>query len=117
MCSEIIAIMRDHWDLPPDCNEGELFTYAEILFDRIEAGEQKRALYAFLAEVQAKLDIPESSASREIIDRAMRPNFDRVRLDKRLDVLFLFSWSKRSQKPAIQVGASLRAAHGADARE
>jgi hypothetical protein len=35
----IIAIMQSSWDLPADCNEGELFTYAEILFDRIRAGE------------------------------------------------------------------------------
>ena len=69
---EIIAIMRDYWDMPPDCNDGELFTYAEILFDRIGAGEEKAALCAYLADVQAKLDIPESSAPQQIIDRAMR---------------------------------------------
>ena len=69
--SEIIAIMRDYWDLPPDCNDGELFTYAEILFDRIVAGVENPALYAYLADVQAKLDIPESSAYQEIVDRAI----------------------------------------------
>jgi hypothetical protein len=68
---EIITAMRDNWDLPPDCNDGELFTYAEILFDRIEVGEEKSALYAYLVEVQAKLDIPESSATQLIIDRAV----------------------------------------------
>ena len=36
--SGIIAIMQSSWDLPVDCNEGELFAYAEILFDRISGG-------------------------------------------------------------------------------
>jgi hypothetical protein len=27
--------MRDNWDLPADCDAGELFAYAQILFDRI----------------------------------------------------------------------------------
>jgi hypothetical protein len=68
----IDEIMRSHWDLPSDCNDGELFTYAEILFDRIEAGAGKEALYAYLADVQtSKLDIPESSAHREIVNRAV----------------------------------------------
>ena len=31
----IIDIMKSCWDLPADCNEGELFAYAEVLFDRI----------------------------------------------------------------------------------
>ena len=31
----ILEIMNSCWDLPSDCNEGELFTYAEVLFDRI----------------------------------------------------------------------------------
>ena len=30
----IIAIMKSCWDFPADCNEGELFTYAEVLFDQ-----------------------------------------------------------------------------------
>jgi hypothetical protein len=79
---EIIAIMRDNWDLPPDCNDGELFTYAKILFDRIEAGNEEPALHAYLVEVQAKLDIPESSVPQIIIDRALglKPvHFGRVR--------------------------------------
>jgi hypothetical protein len=42
----IIAIMKSCWDLPADCNEGELFTYAEVLFDRIQAGYNHDALYA-----------------------------------------------------------------------
>ena len=32
---EILNVMRDTWDLPADCNEGELFAYAETLYDRI----------------------------------------------------------------------------------
>ena len=36
----IIGVMRDHWDLPADCDDGELFTYAEILLDRIGAGDR-----------------------------------------------------------------------------
>jgi hypothetical protein len=67
----ILAVMRDWWDLPADCNEGELFAYAEELFDRIRAGESKDSLYAYLADVQInKLEMPESSAFREIVDRA-----------------------------------------------
>ena len=67
----IVAIMRDHWDLPPDCNDGELFTYAEILFDRIEAGHGREELYPYLADIQTdKLDISASSAHREIVVRA-----------------------------------------------
>ena len=69
---EIKALMRQYWDLPPDCNEGELFTYAEILFDRIEAGEREAALYPYLADVQANaLHMPISEAYREIVDRSI----------------------------------------------
>jgi hypothetical protein len=68
----ILAIMRGSWDLPADCNEGELFTYAEILFDRIQAGESKDALYLYLAHVQVdKLEMPSSEAYREIVDRSV----------------------------------------------
>jgi len=45
----IIAIMKSCWDLPADCNEGELFTYAEVLLDRIQTGGNHDALYAYLA--------------------------------------------------------------------
>ena len=70
--SRVVAIMRGHWDLPSDCNDGELFTYAEIPFDRIEAGEDKEALYRYLGDVQTnKLAISESSAHREIVNRAV----------------------------------------------
>ena len=67
----IISIMSSYWDFPADCNEGELFTYAEVLFDRIEAGEGVDALYGYLADVQVrKLEMPSSDAHREIVDRA-----------------------------------------------
>ena len=39
--NSIVAVMRGCWDLPADCNDGELFTYAEILFDRIQAGREQ----------------------------------------------------------------------------
>jgi hypothetical protein len=68
----IIAIMKSCWDLPADCNEGELFAYAEVLFDRIRAGEDKDALHSHLAEVQTtNLEMPRSDAYREIVDRSI----------------------------------------------
>ena len=68
----IVDIMKSEWDLPADCNEGELYTYAEILFDRIEAGEDRASLYDFLAEAQVRnLEMPASGASRAIVDRAV----------------------------------------------
>ena len=71
----IIAIMKSCWDLPADCNEGELFTYAEVLFDRIQAGDNHDALYAYLADVQTnKLEMPPSDAYR-----GDRRSFDRPR--------------------------------------
>jgi hypothetical protein len=67
----IIVIMRSCWDLPSDCNEGELFTYAEVLLDRIQAGDGKDALYLYLANVQGnKLEMPKSEAYKEIVDRS-----------------------------------------------
>ena len=70
--SGIIAIMQSSWDLPVDCNEGELFAYAEILFDRIQAGESKDALYAYLGAVQVdSLDMPKSDAFKGIVDRSV----------------------------------------------
>ncbi len=66
----IVAAMREWWDLPPDCNDGELFTYAEMLLDRIEAGETREALCRFLAEIQKdRLDVAESDAPTKIVDR------------------------------------------------
>jgi hypothetical protein len=68
----ILVIMRSCWDLPADCNEGELFAYAEMLFDRIEAGNSKDGLYSYLADIQAKnLEMPGSDAWREIVDRSV----------------------------------------------
>ena len=69
---EIVQVMLDSWDLPPDCNEGELFTYAETLFDRIHAGDSKDKLYAYLSEVQVDhLEMANSDAFRAIVDRAV----------------------------------------------
>ena len=69
---EIVKVMLDTWDLPADCNEGELFTYAETLYDRIAAGDSQDQLYAYLSEVQVdKLDMAKSDAFRKIVDRAV----------------------------------------------
>ena len=57
--------------MPPDCNEGELFTYAETLYDRIAAGDSKEDLYAYLSEVQVEhLEMAKSDAFTTIVDRA-----------------------------------------------
>jgi hypothetical protein len=70
--SGIIAIMQSSWDLPADCNEGELFAYAEILLDRIQAGDSKDALYADLGKVQVdNLEMPQSDAFKSIVDRSV----------------------------------------------
>ena len=69
---EIVEVMLNTWDLPADCNEGELFTYAETLYDRIAAGDSQEKLYAYLSEVQVdKLDMAKSDAFRTIVDRAI----------------------------------------------
>ena len=69
---EIVQVMLNTWDLPPDCNEGELFTYAETLYDRIAAGEGENELYAYLSEVQVHhLELAKSDAFRTIVDRAL----------------------------------------------
>jgi hypothetical protein len=69
---KIVEIMLDTWDLPPDCNEGELFTYAERLHDRIATGDSQEQLYAYLSGVQVdKLDMAKSDAFRKIVDRAV----------------------------------------------
>jgi hypothetical protein len=68
----IIAIMKSRWDLPADCNEGELFTYAEVLYDRIRAGDNDDALYAYLADAQTnKLEMPPSDAYGDIVARSI----------------------------------------------
>ena len=69
---KIVEVMLNTWDLPPDCNEGELFTYAETLYDRIAAGETKDQLYAYLSEVQVDhLELTKSDDFRAIVDRAI----------------------------------------------
>jgi tRNA A37 N6-isopentenylltransferase MiaA len=68
----IVEVMRNTWDLPADCNEGELFTYAERLCDRIAAGDSKDELYAYLSGVQAdQLEMAKSDDFRRIVDRAL----------------------------------------------
>jgi hypothetical protein len=68
----IVEVMRNTWDLPADCNEGELFTYAERLYDRIAAGDGKAELYAYLSGVQAnQLEMAKSDDFRQIVDRAV----------------------------------------------
>ena len=69
---EIVEVMPNTWDLPADCNEGELFTYAEALYDRIAAGDSKEELYAYLSEVQVDhLEMAKSDAFSAIVDRAV----------------------------------------------
>ena len=70
--SAIVEAMRDNWDMAADCNEGELFTYAERLYDRIAAGDSKDQLYAYLSEVQVdRLEMAKSDDFRRIVDRAL----------------------------------------------
>jgi hypothetical protein len=69
---EIVKVMLDTWDFPADCNEGELFTYAETLYDRIVAGDGRDQLYAYLDAVQVEqLEMPKSDAFRTIVDRSL----------------------------------------------
>ena len=70
--SAIVEAMRDNWDLAADCNEGELFAYAQRLYDRIAAGDSKDELYAYLSGVQAnQLEMAKSDDFRRIVDRAI----------------------------------------------
>ena len=70
--SGIFDVMRSLWDMPVDCNEGELLTYGEILFDRIQAGQEAGALYAYLNDIQVNvLGMPRSDAFKEIVDRSV----------------------------------------------
>ncbi len=72
LVGEIVVLMRNCWDLPADCNEGELFAHAEMLLNRIETGVPKEALYSYLAGVQVRsLDMPASDAFREIVDQSV----------------------------------------------
>jgi len=67
-----LNVMRSCWDLPADCNDGELFAYAEALVDRIEAGDSRQALCAYLVGVQVdNLEMPKSDAYQEIVDRSV----------------------------------------------
>jgi hypothetical protein len=69
---EILGVMKNTWDLPADCNEGELFAYAETLYDRIASGDGRDALYAYLSGVQTdNLEMPPSAAFKTIVDRAL----------------------------------------------
>jgi hypothetical protein len=69
---QIIEVMRNTWDLPADCNEGELFTYAEVLYDRIAAGDSKDELYAYLSGIQVdQLEMAKSDDFKRIVDRAV----------------------------------------------
>ena len=70
--SAIVEAMRDNWDMAADCNEGEIFAYAERLYDRIAAGDSKAELYAYLSRVQAdQLEMAKSDDFRRIVDRAI----------------------------------------------
>jgi hypothetical protein len=84
---EIVGVMLDTWDLPADCNEGELFTYAETLYDRIAAGDSREELYAYLSEVQVdQLEMAKSGEFRQIVDRAVelsRPRGQMLPADSR----------------------------------
>jgi hypothetical protein len=72
LIGKIVDIMRESWDTPADCNDGELFTYAEVLFDRIEAGDAKDALDRYLEGVQiGKLGLPDSRAHSEIVAHSL----------------------------------------------
>lgn len=68
----IVTLMRDNWDFPADCNEGELYTYAERLWALIQEGDTKEALHLYLQPIQTdKFDMPDSPAYRVIVDRAV----------------------------------------------
>jgi hypothetical protein len=68
----VVALMRDNWDLPADCNDGELYAYAEHVADRIRAGDDAAALITYLQAIQiGKLDMPDSPAHRVIAEGAV----------------------------------------------
>jgi hypothetical protein len=69
---EIVQVMLNTWDFPADCNEGELFTYAETLYERIIAGDSRDELHAYLSAVQVdQLEMAESDGFRAIVDRSI----------------------------------------------
>ena len=72
LIDEIIVAMNRRWDLPADCNEGELYAYAEIVAGKLRAGASRSELEAYLRDVQVeKMEMLDSAAYREIADRAM----------------------------------------------
>ena len=72
LIDQVVDIMRGYWDLPADCNEGELYGYAEILVDKVRAGESKAALDDYLRDVQVeKMEMPASAAYSDIADRSI----------------------------------------------
>jgi len=68
----IVDVMKSLWDLPADCNEGELFAYAETLVDRILAGEAREKLCAYLADIQiGNWEMSPREAFKDIVDRSV----------------------------------------------
>jgi hypothetical protein len=71
LIDEIILAMKRCWDLPADCNEGELYAYAEIVADKLRAGASRGELEDYLRNVQVeKMEMPDSRAPGEIVERA-----------------------------------------------
>ena len=70
---EIVEVMRSTWDLPADCNEGELFTYAETLYDRIAGRRQQGSSSTPICPGcrTGQLEMTQSDAFRAIVDRAV----------------------------------------------
>jgi hypothetical protein len=72
LIDRIVVIMRSCWDLPSDCNEGELVAYAETLLRKIRHCEDMASLYSYLANVEVgNLDMPRSNVHYEIVDRSV----------------------------------------------
>ncbi|HTR12077.1 MAG TPA: hypothetical protein VMI72_02185, partial [Roseiarcus sp.] len=68
----VVEVMKSLWDLPADCNEGELFAYAKTLVDRIEAGESQERLRASLADIQiGNWEMSPRDAYKDIVDRSI----------------------------------------------
>jgi hypothetical protein len=68
----VVDIMKTYWNLPTDCNDGELIGFAEALIHRIRNGDSREAVQSYLAEVQENdLEMDPSLASRIIADQAI----------------------------------------------
>ena len=68
----VVEVMKSLWDLPADCNEGELFAYAKTLVDRVEAGESQEKLCASLADIQiGDWEMSPRDAYKDIVDRSI----------------------------------------------